>query len=648
MVKPAAFFIILLFSFTSVLAQDSSVYQWQVNSKKIDANSYELKFNAKGRAGWQIYAPGQTLGEVPTVSINFNDSSITSGPFADSSVKKQVNSVIFEGEKVTLEENDLSWYTVVKIPGVVPARLQGKLFYTYGNDTSYYPNVPFDFTVALEGGVTSDWSIARKNIDIKSPVMPCGDEDTTNKSIWTLFWIGVVAGLLALLFPCIFPLIPLTVSFFTKRSKSRANGIRNAVFYGLSIFLIYSALSLPFHLFDVRPEILNNISTNVILNIVFFIVFVVFAISFFGYFEIGLPSNLANKMDARSGISDIWGIFFMALTLAVVSFSCTSGILGALLVGAFSSEGGAWQLTAGMAGFGLGLGLPFVLFAMFPNWLQSLPKSGGWMNELKVVFGFIELAMAVKFLSNADLVKQWGLLKREVFMGSWIAIGLAIVLYLVGIINFSGDRKRKFTKSRIFFIILFSVLTIYLMPGVTNTRAANLKLISGFPPPMCYSVYNHPVNCERNIQPIHNDYQLALETARTSNKPVLIDFTGWACVNCRKMEEQIWTDPDVAKLMKDSFVVVSLYVDERKKLPGFEQTEFKSKNGDVRSIVTVGDKWATFQSENFNAVSQPQYVILDGDEKALTRPKTYTQSATEFQEWLQCGLEGYRKQKGNQ
>jgi thiol:disulfide interchange protein DsbD len=491
--------------------------------------------------------------------------------------------------------------------------------------------------------VESKARIRIESIDIKNPVMPCGDEDTTDKSMWTLFLIGLGAGLLALLFPCIFPLIPLTVSFFTKRSKSRANGIRNAVLYGLSIFLIYSALSLPFHLFDIRPEILNNISTNVVLNIVFFAVFVIFAISFFGYFEIGLPSNFATKVDSRSGISDIWGIFFMALTLAVVSFSCTSGILGALLVGAFSSEGGAWQLTAGMAGFGLGLGLPFVLFAMFPNWLQSLPKSGGWMNELKVVFGFIELAMAVKFLSNADLVKQWGILKREVFIGAWVVIGFAIVLYLLGIINFAGDTKRKMSPSRIFFIIFFAVITIYLIPGITNTRAANLKIVSGFPPPMCYSVYSHPVNCERNIEPIHNDYELAVETARKSNKPVLIDFTGWACVNCRKMEEKIWTDPEVASYMKDSFVVVSLYVDERKKLPANEQVEYISKNGDKRSIVTVGDKWATFQSENFDAVSQPQYVLLGLDEKALTRPKTYTQSPSEFKEWLQCGLEGFRK-----
>jgi cytochrome c biogenesis protein CcdA/thioredoxin-related protein len=644
MMKATCLFIITFFLSVTVVAQDSSFYSWQASAKKINDHQYELRFTTTGKPGWQVYAPDHVLADVPTVVLSFNDSSITfPGPFVDSSAKQIVNSVLFEGEKVTVEAGNINWKKSISIPGTVPAALRGKLLYTYGNDTAFYPGTTFDFTVALEGGKASSTRIKIDAIDIGHPVSPCGDEDTTHKSLWRLFLIGLGAGFLALLFPCIFPLIPLTVSFFTKRSKSKSHGIRNAILYGFSIFLIYSALSLPFHMFDVRPEILNNISTNVTLNIAFFIVFVVFAISFFGYFEIGLPSNFATKVDSRSGISDLWGIFFMALTLAVVSFSCTSGILGALLVGAFSSEGGAWQLTAGMAGFGLGLGLPFVLFALFPNWLQSLPKSGGWMNELKVVFGFIELAMAVKFLSNADLVKQWGILKREVFIAAWIIIGFAIILYLLGIINFSGDTKRKLTRTRVFFIVIFSVITVYLIPGITNTRAANLQWISGFPPPMCYSIYNHPVNCEHNIEPLKNDYELALEMARKQNKPVLIDFTGWACVNCRRMEEKVWTDPDVAAMMKNDFIVVSLYVDERKKLPSAEQVEYTSKAGDTRSIVTVGDKWATFQSENFNAVSQPQYAIIGLDEKALTRPKTYTQSPKAFKEWLQCGLDAFRK-----
>jgi thiol:disulfide interchange protein DsbD len=437
------------------------------------------------------------------------------------------------------------------------------------------------------------------------------------------------------------------VSFFTKRAQSRKQGITNAVLYGGSIFLIYTLISLPFHLFDVNPEVLNNVSTNVTLNIIFFVIFVVFAISFFGFFEITLPSSFANTTDSRAGLGNFLGIFFMALTLAIVSFSCTSGILGALLVGALSGSNGAWQLTAGMAGFGLGLGLPFVLFALFPGWLQSLPKSGGWMNELKAVFGFIELAMAFKFLSNADLVKQWHLLPREVFIGSWIAIGLSIVLYLSGVFRFSGDGKPKFTAVRIFFIILFSVVTLYLIPGVTNTSLARLGLISGFPPPVCYSVYEHPVNCETGVEPLQNDYEKALQLAKEQNKPVLIDFTGWACVNCRRMEENVWTDDEVKNLMKNDFIVVSLYVDERRKLPVTERTEYRTLDGTTKSIVTVGDKWATFQAENFYAVSQPQYAIISPDEIALTKTKAYTPGASKFADWLKCGLDAYKKHQAS-
>jgi thiol:disulfide interchange protein DsbD len=296
-----------------------------------------------------------------------------------------------------------------------------------------------------------------------------------------------------------------------------------------------------------------------------------------------------------------------------------------------------------MSGFGLGLALPFVLFALFPQWLQSLPKSGGWLTSVKVVFGFIELAMAVKFLSNADLVKQWHILPREVFIGIWILIGLATVLYLLGIIRFSHDSKPRFTKTRWAFIALFSLITLYLVPGVTNTAAANLRLISGFPPPLCYSIYKEPVNCARNIEPLRNDYEEALRQSKQFQKPILIDFTGWACVNCRRMEEKVWTDPDVAQLMKNSFIVVSLYVDERKNLPTPQQTEYTTRNGDKRSIITVGDLWATFQAENFYAVAQPQYAIISPDEKALTRTKAYTPDPEEFKAWLQCGLEAFKK-----
>ena len=296
-----------------------------------------------------------------------------------------------------------------------------------------------------------------------------------------------------------------------------------------------------------NPEILNNISTNVWLNLFFFVIFVVFAISFFGYFEITLPGSVANSVNNKSGGTSIAGIFFMALTLAIVSFSCTGPILGSLLAGALTNHGGAIQLSFGMGGFGLGLALPFALFALFPGWLGSLPKSGGWLGSVKVVLGFLELAMAIKFLSNADLVEQWGLVKREIFIGFWVLIGLLITLYLLGKIRFPHDSPvKKFSGPRICFSCFLVLATIYLIPGLTNTRAANLTLISGFPPPLCYSVYKNPVNCARGVEPLR-DYEEALALAKKLNKPVLIDFTGWACVNCRRMEENVWTDPEVRK-----------------------------------------------------------------------------------------------------
>jgi len=455
-----------------------------------------------------------------------------------------------------------------------------------------------------------------------------------------IFILGLLGGFIALLTPCVFPMIPLTVSFFTKQGQSRRRGIITAFSYGFSIFLIYILLSLPFHIFHASPQVLNNFSTSTWLNLFFFVIFIVFAISFFGYYEITLPGGLANRASSRSGL-DVIGIFFMAFTLAIVSFSCTGPILGSLLAGVAAE--GPWPLTVGLAGFGLALALPFTVFAIFPNWLQRLPKSGGWLNSVKVVLGFLEVAMAIKFLSNADLVKQWGLLKREVFMASWIIIGIAIVLYLFGKIRFPHDSPvRKFSGSRIGFISLFSLMTLYLLPGVTNTKWANLKLISGFPPPMCYSVYSNPVNCKRGFEPLR-DYEIALEKARKEKKPVLIDFTGWACVNCRRMEEAVWTNPAVDSLMRNEFVVVSLYVDEKRKLPIQQRMLFKAKDGNEKSIVTVGDKWSNFQIENFNASSQPQYAIISPTEKALTKTKGYTPGAGEFADWLQCGLDAFKK-----
>ncbi|HUQ96667.1 MAG TPA: cytochrome c biogenesis protein CcdA [Chitinophagaceae bacterium] len=627
------------------VAQDSAaVFNWNVRSKKVNAATYEISFSTPGVTGWQLYAPNQVLSDVPTTTLDFADSAIQAkDAFADSGSVKKIKSVIFDGASVNVFEKPTTFRQVISIQGSVPATLQGKLLYSFGRGDEFYQN-ELPFTVSLEGGVAATSRILIPSINVKAPVADCGDDEAAGKTLGSIFLLGLVGGLIALITPCVFPLIPLTVSFFTKKSGTRQRGVTNALLYGFFIFAIYALLSLPFHLLDkTDPEILNNISTSVTLNLIFFAVFIVFAISFFGFFEIGLPASFANTIDSRSGIGNKAGIFFMALTLAIVSFSCTGPILGSLLAGALTNNGGAIQLTAGMSGFGLGLALPFVLFALFPNWLQSLPRSGGWLTSVKVVFGFIELAMAVKFLSNADLVKQWHILPREVFIAIWIVIGAATVLYLLGVLRFPHDSKPKMSTTRWVFVALFAAATLYLIPGVTNTKAANLSLISGFPPPLCYSMYNEPVNCARNIEPLKNDYEEALRQSKQFQKPILVDFTGWACVNCRRMEEKVWTDAEVARMMKEDFIVVSLYVDERKNLPATQQQEYTTKMGDKKSIITVGDQWATFQAENFYAVAQPQYAIISPDEKALTRTKAYTPDPAEFKAWLQCGLDAYRK-----
>ncbi len=637
-------FLLLFMSFLQLHAQNSSALEWQVSSVKSNTN-YQLIFKATVKPGWQLYGPDQDISGTTSMELIFADSSIRTKTHFTSegkSVKRTIS--IFDNTAFILYETGATFTIPLQINGAVPAHLLGTLNFFYGKNDEFYTG-SYSFTADMEGGVTTDARIRIPGLDLKHPVSNCGDVGTEGKGLLSIFLLGLVGGFIALLTPCVFPLIPLTVSFFTKKAGSSGKGVGHALLYGFFIFLIYLLLSLPFHLLDhTDPEVLNNISTNVWLNLGFFVIFVVFAISFFGYFEITLPGSVANSVNNKSGGSSIAGIFFMALTLAIVSFSCTGPILGTLLAGALSNNGGATQLTLGMGGFGLGLAMPFALFALFPGWLTSLPKSGGWLTSVKVVLGFLELAMAVKFLSNADLVQQWGLVKREIFIGFWVLLGLLITLYLLGKIRFPHDSPvKKFSPIRIGFSILFAAGTLYLIPGVTNTAAANLSLISGFPPPLCYSVYKNPVNCEKGVEPLR-DYEAALAVARQEHKPLLIDFTGWACVNCRRMEENVWTNNEVKKLMKDSFVVVSLYVDERRLLPAAQQRIYITKDSANKKIVTVGDKWATFQSENFNAVSQPLYAIVSPDEKMLTNTKGYTPKPTEFASWLNCGRKAYTSQ----
>lgn len=549
--------------------------------------------------------------------------------------------------------NDAKWIVKLQPAGVKAAGdLKGAVtFMAIYKDSVLGPlEVPFRYghtadgslvakSTALQESSAASGSLKRTSIDLANPVNKCGGtgaEDT--KGLLSIFILGFLGGLLGLIMPCTFPMIPLTVSFFTKRAESRSKGIANAFLYGFFIFLIYVLISVPFYFLKANnANILNTISTNIWLNLVFGGIFVVFALSFFGLFEITLPSSISNSVDAKSNMGSLGGIFFMALTLAIVSFSCTGPILGSLLVGALDQSGGAIQLSVAMAGFGLALGLPFALFALFPNWLQSLPRSGAWMNTIKIVFGFVELALALKYISNADLVSHWGLLKREVFIGIWIIIDFALVLYLFGVIKFHHDPPpAKLSIGRKLVGFAFLAFGIYLLPGLTDTRYAKLTLLSGIAPPWNYSVYSG------RDQHLINNYEKALQLAKEQHKPVLIDFTGWACTNCRNMEEHVWPQPGVQELITNDYVLVSLYVDDRKLLPDDQQFEFTTGDGSKKPIRTIGDKFATMQSENFHSASQPFYVLVSPDEKLLTRPVAYTPDPQAYAQWLQCGLDAFK------
>lgn len=467
-------------------------------------------------------------------------------------------------------------------------------------------------------------------------------QKSASTNFWMLFGLGFLGGFIALLTPCVFPLIPLTVSFFTKHSGNRSKGIKSALLYGFFIVLIYFLLSLPFHLFDsVDSQILNTIATNVWLNVLFFAIFVFFAFSFFGYYELTLPNSWANKLDSASNkVGGGLGIFFMALTLAIVSFSCTGPILGGLLGSTTLAQGNvAINLTIGMTGFGLALALPFALFALFPTWLNSLPKSGGWMTTVKVVLGFLELAMAFKFLSNADLVGNWGIFKREIFLGIWIVIFLLLALYLFGIFRFPHDgQKQKLSLGRKATGVFSMAFALYLVLGLTNIT--HLKPLSGFPPPDFYSITKKQSDCPLGLD-CYKVFEEGVAAAREMNKPILLDFTGWGCVNCRRMEENVWSDPKIYPMLRDDYVLISLYVDDRKELPESQQFDFQYESGRIKTIKTIGQKWGTFQTINFNSASQPYYVLLSPELEVLNTAVQYVDTDT-YEEWLKFGLNQYQ------
>jgi len=516
--------------------------------------------------------------------------------------------------------------------------------------------LPFDedFTFSLTGEEVSQTvaevddkskSLSQSlNLNLKNTVLlknstEDSSENEEGDSLLNIFFLGFVGGLLAFLTPCVFPMVPLTVSFFTKRTEQKGKGIGNAILYGFFILLIYGLLSLPFHYLDtLDPEILNSISTNIWLNLFFFVILVFFAGSFFGFYELTLPSSWSNKADSASNVGGIIGTFFMALTLAIVSFSCTGPILGSLLAGSLGSNGGAMQLSAGMIGFGTALALPFALFAMFPGWLTSLPKSGGWLNSVKVVLGFLELAFAFKFLSNADLVGHWGILKREVFIGIWAITAFLSSLFLFGFIG------KKYGKISFFRVLLGGstlALAIYLAPGVLEKPLWNQnKILSGFAPPQFHSIYKKDNKCPLGLN-CFKDFEEGVAYAKKVKKPILLDFTGWACVNCRKMEENIWSKSDIYSLINDDYVLISLYVDDHQRtLPEEEQFDFIKPNGKVKRIRTYGDKWATLQVANFKTASQPFYVLMSPNLEVLNSPQQYSDHTT-YYNWLKTGLDRF-------
>ncbi|QSW90089.1 MULTISPECIES: cytochrome c biogenesis protein CcdA [Flavobacterium] len=474
------------------------------------------------------------------------------------------------------------------------------------------------------------------------------------RSLWSIFFIAFISGFAALLTPCVFPMIPMTVSFFTKQSKSRAKGIRNAIFYGLSIIAIYVILGLIVtKIFG--ADALNALSTDVWFNLIFFVILVVFATSFLGAFEIMLPNSWANKADQQADKGGIVGILFMALALAIVSFSCTGPIVGTLLVDA-ASNGGIAPIV-GMLGFSSALALPFMLFAMFPGWLNSLPKSGGWLNTVKVVLGFLELAFAFKFLSNADLVLQLHFLEREVFIAIWIAIFGALTLYLFGKITLPHDSPtHHISVGRLYLGLLTLVFTMYLIPGLWG---APLKLISAFPPPPTYSESPFGVGGSVNgvsseagkgmpegaeLGPhgimVFHDYEDGLAYAKAINKPIMLDFTGYACVNCRKMENNVWSEPTILPILKNDVVLISLYVDDKRELPKEEQ--FTTEAGD--KIITAGDKWTDFMISKYKTNTQPLYVITDLEANNLnaSKPTISYVSADEYLKWLKEGISNFK------
>lgn len=674
-------------------AQIHDPVKWSTSVEKISNSEYDIIVTATIEAKWHLYS--QNVPENGPIATSFSfkknpDFELIGKPSEEKG--HTVHDPVFD-MKIKYFENKATFKQRVKIRTQNAVKVVGEVEFMVCDDSSCLPPTVIDLTFLIPGNKANAASINKdeeneassvtnaKNkevysaTDVKENEVSSVTEDaknkevvavkaaknsnkTSNKSLLTIFIIAFFSGFAALLTPCVFPMIPMTVSFFTKQSKSKAEGIRNAIIYGVSIVIIYVLLGLLVSAVF-GADALNALSTNVWFNVIFFILLVVFAVSFLGAFEIVLPSSWGTKVDAQADRGGLIGIFFMALALAIVSFSCTGPIVGTLLVEA-AAGGNQIGPIVGMLGFSLALAIPFALFAAFPGWLNSLPKSGGWLNTVKVVLGFLELALAFKFLSNADLVLQLHWLEREVFISIWITIFLVLAFYLFGKIQLPHDSPlTHISVGRLSLGIISLAFAIYMIPGLWG---APLNLISAFPPAQHYSESPYGVGFSKmnsgmpsgenseipdgaHLMAPHNilafnDYDKGLAYAKKVNKPVMLDFTGYACVNCRKMEQQVWAQEKVLQVLKNEVVLISLYVDDKRPLPNGEEIESKLHPG--KKLKYIGQKWSEFQIIKFGANAQPFYVLMDHNEENLTEPVAYTPDVEEYYNWLKKGIANFK------
>jgi len=634
----------LLFGIITLLplsAQETEPVSWSYEITKLNSLEYQISFNAEIIDGWKLYS--QFSPEDGSVATSFEFIDNNNNYLADEIFNEDPYIIGYDNVfKMDLYyfEGKANFNQSIKLNNKDVNQIKIEVEYSSCDDElCIFRNETFNIVLDKSKKIVQDDNVTLDDIKKYNSLELQLDKSNYNSvdvvqssNYFEIFIFGLLAGFLALLTPCIFPMIPLTVSYFIDQKKLKYNSLTSASLYGFFIVLIYILLSVPFHLFDsLNPNILNTISTNVYVNITFFLVFIFFAISFFGYFDIVIPSNIISGSEKKSEKGGVVGIFFMSLTLALVSFSCTGPILGSLLAGSLSSaESGAMQLSSGMLGFGFALALPFTFLAFYPKYLSLIPKSGIWLKKLKVSLGFIELALAFKFLSNADLVEGWGILKREVFLIIWILIFLTMSMYLFG--SYFGKLKFNFKSLSGWFFMFFS---FYLISGLYDSR--NVRFLSGILPPEFYSIEEKVNDCPLGLK-CFKDFQDGKNYAIENEKIILLDFTGWACANCRRMEENVWSKPAIFNLLDNNFVIISLYVDDRTKLSIEEEFKFLNNSGNIQYVNNIGRKWSLFQRINFNNASQPYYVTMLPSGKVLTEPIQFT-SEKNFKNWLDSSIE---------